>query len=410
MFTADASLAPAVLALHDGALDLREYLKGLCDRIDTVEPEVRALLPEPGRRERLLAAAGAAGGPLAGVPVAVKDIYRVDGFPTRAGTMVPLDGFDGPEASAVTRLRARGALILGKSVTTEFAMLAPGATRNPHDTGRTPGGSSSGSAAAVAAGFCPLALGTQTVGSMIRPAAFCGVVGFKPSYGRVPLDGVVPVSPSADTVGLFTQDLAGMELAAAALIGDWEPATVEGPPRVAVPDGPYLDEAKPVARRPLKGMRRVRAFDWKSIRQAQWDVVLAEFAASHADRFPRYASLYRPGTARLLDRGRGIDAAAVEAGRASMAALRVHLHALMDDEGIDVWASPAARGKAPKGQDATGDPALNLPWSHAGLPTVTIPARPARGGMPIGLQLSARFGDDEKLLAWARHLVPNSSV
>jgi Asp-tRNA(Asn)/Glu-tRNA(Gln) amidotransferase A subunit family amidase len=284
-------------------------------------------------------------------------------------------------------------------------MLAPGATRNPHDPGRTPGGSSSGSAAAVAAGFCPLAIGTQTVGSTIRPAAFCGVVGFKPSFGRVPLDGVVPVSPSADTIGLFTQDVVGMELAAAALIEGWEPATVDGPPRLAVPDGPYVAEAKAVARRPLKGLRRVDAFDWESVYEAHWNVVLAEFAASHAEWFPRYASLYRPGTANLLERGRAIDAAALEAGRASMTALRARLHARMDEEGIDVWASPATRGKAPKGQDATGSPALNLPWSHAGLPTLTIPARPARDGMPIGLQLSARFGDDEKLLAWARYLL-----
>ncbi len=407
MSTSTEPLAATVRALREGRLDLRDYLADLCDRIDAREPDVRALLPEADRRIRLLnEAARLSAGGLAGVPIGVKDIFRVAGFPTRAGAAVPLDGFAGPEASSVARLRQGGALILGKTITTEFAMVAPGATRNPHDLAHTPGGSSSGSAAAVAAGFTPLALGTQTISSTIRPAAYCGIVGFKPSFGRVPLDGVVPVSRSADTIGLFAQDVPGVALASSVLVADWREVEVDGPPRVAVPDGPYLAVAETDALAPLHGMRRVAAFsDWEAIAQRHGDVVMAEFAQAHAAWFPRYASLYRPGTANLLDRGRAIAPDATEKGRASMLELRDRLHALMDVEGIDVWASPATKeGPAPRGQDATGYPLMSLPWTHAGLPTLTIPVALAANGLPVGLQLSARFGDDEKLILWARYL------
>jgi len=156
--------------------------------------------------------------------VGIKDIFHVDGFVTRAGTRVPPERFAGPEAASVALLREAGALIAGKTVTTEFAYFEPGPTRNPHNPAHTPGGSSSGSAAAVAAGLCQLALGTQTIGSVIRPAAFCGVVGFKPSFGRIPTSGLVYFSRTIDHVGLFTQDLDGMELAASVLCRDWQPS------------------------------------------------------------------------------------------------------------------------------------------------------------------------------------------
>ncbi|MFC7165241.1 amidase family protein [Halospeciosus flavus] len=157
---------------------------------------------------------------------------------------------EAPESTAWTRLADAGAVPLGKTVTAEFAYFAPGPTRNPHDPGRTPGGSSSGSAAAVAAGLCPLALGTQTVGSVVRPAAFCGVVGVKPSFGRVPTDGVVPVSTSVDHVGWFTQDVAGAELAAAVLCDDWDTLPESGfRPTLGVPAEAYLDQADEVGRR-----------------------------------------------------------------------------------------------------------------------------------------------------------------
>ena len=192
---AGAPLHSTVEALRSGSLDLVSHVHALLDRVDAVDGQVRAVLPEPGRRARLVANAeallarypDAADRPaLFGAVVGLKDIFITDGFATRLGSAIPSDLFSGPEATSVRRLREAGALVLGKTVTTEFAGYDPGATANPHNVGHTPGGSSSGSAAAVAAGFAELALGTQTVGSVIRPASFCGVVGYKPSLGRIP--------------------------------------------------------------------------------------------------------------------------------------------------------------------------------------------------------------------------------
>jgi Asp-tRNA(Asn)/Glu-tRNA(Gln) amidotransferase A subunit family amidase len=161
---------------------------------------------------------------------------------------VPPELFAGPEAICVQQLRAAGALIVGKTVTTEFAFFEPGPTRNPHNLAHTPGGSSSGSAAAVAAGLCTLALGTQTIGSVIRPAAFCGIVGFKPSYDRIATPGLVYFSRTADHVGLFTQDVAGMALAASVLCRDWQPQPASARlPVLGIPAGPYLAQTEPAA-------------------------------------------------------------------------------------------------------------------------------------------------------------------
>ena len=212
--TRSRSLAELLRALRSGGAALTDYLDELAEVFDRREPEVHAFLPEPGRFGRLRRQAKELEDrfpepeerpPLFGLPVAVKDIFHADGFPTRAGSRVPPDLLAGPEAVAVTRLKEAGALILGKAVTTEFAYFGPGPTRNPHDPECTPGGSSSGSAAAVAAEMSPLALGTQTIGSISRPASYCGVVGFKPSYDRVSRAGVVPLSPALDHVGFFVR-------------------------------------------------------------------------------------------------------------------------------------------------------------------------------------------------------------
>ena len=191
---ADAPLAETADALRSGEYDLLGYLDSVLDRLDAIDAQVQAFLPEPNRRERLRREAEALAAryttpesrpPLYGIPIGVKDIYRVDGFETRAGSALPPELLAGDEAACVTILREMGALILGKTVTTEFAFFEPGPTHNPHNLDHTPGGSSSGSAAAVAAGLSPLTIGSQTIASTIRPASFCGIVGFKPSYGRI---------------------------------------------------------------------------------------------------------------------------------------------------------------------------------------------------------------------------------
>jgi Asp-tRNA(Asn)/Glu-tRNA(Gln) amidotransferase A subunit family amidase len=311
-----APLAETAAHLRSGQLDLPATIDAACQRIDLVDARVQALLPEPDRRGRLHRAAQAlldaypepaSRPPLFGVLLAVKDIFRVDGFPTAAGSALPPERFVGPEAASVARLRQAGALVLGKAVTTEFAYFEPGPTRNPHALDHTPGGSSSGSAAAVAAGLAPLALGTQTIGSIIRPAAFCGVVGFKPSLGRIDPQGLVFFSRTLDQVGLFTQDLAGMALAAAVLCRAWQelPAP-QRPPVLGVPVGPYLEQTEPAALRLFwqqmeqladAGVRvqRVPVLpDVEALNALHRRLVFAEFAQEHASLYAQYAARYRP--------------------------------------------------------------------------------------------------------------------
>jgi Asp-tRNA(Asn)/Glu-tRNA(Gln) amidotransferase A subunit family amidase len=306
--------------------------------------------------------------------------------------------------------------VLGKTVTTEFAYFEPGPTGNPHNLAHTPGGSSSGSAAAVAAGICPLALGSQTVGSVIRPAAFCGVVGFKPSYGRISTEGVIPFSVSADHVGLFAQDVEGMALVAGLLGAGWQPAEARGLPALGVPEGPFLAQAGPEALAAFEQqlaqlaaagytLRRVAAFgDLEALAARHRRLVAAEIAQVHHAWFAQYEQRYRPRTAALIREGQAVNAAELEEARASRSELRAALEQLMQREDVQVWLSPAATGPAPAGLDSTGDPAMNMPWTHAGLPALTLPAGQAANGLPLGLQCAAGFGADEQLLAWAEDI------
>jgi Asp-tRNA(Asn)/Glu-tRNA(Gln) amidotransferase A subunit family amidase len=424
-----APLAETAAALRSGTLDLVSHVETACARLDELDQQVQAFLPEPARRERLLAQARQVGlrypvpstrPPLYGVLVGVKDVFRADGFATRAGSALPPELFAGPEADAVALLRRAGALVLGKTVSTEFAHAEPGPTRNPHNPAHTPGGSSSGSAAAVAAGLCPLALGTQTVGSVIRPAAFCGVVGCKPSHGRVAAGGLIFYSRTVDHVGWFTQDAAGVALVAGVLCSGWRSRLVEEAasrlPVIGIPEGPYVaqatDEALKVlevgARALIKAGYQVRAFrvleDIQSINTAHRRLVAAELAQEHREWFPRYERLYRPRTVAAIRLGQGVTAEELELHRASRLELRSGLDALMTRAGIDLWISPPAPGQAPRGLESTGDAAMNLPWTHAGVPALSLPAGLSAEELPMGLQFAGRFGLDEALAGWALRL------
>jgi Asp-tRNA(Asn)/Glu-tRNA(Gln) amidotransferase A subunit family amidase len=423
MHTADAPLAEAVDALRQGRTTPAEYLERCWGRMEAVEDEVAAFLPEAERRSRLEAAVASlpeepAELPLYGVPVGVKDIFHVEGLPTRAGSELPPGALAGPPAAVWERLAGAGALALGKTVTTEFAYYAPGPTRNPHDTGHTPGGSSSGSAAAVAAGECPLALGTQTAGSVIRPAAFCGVVGFKPTLGRIPTDGVVPFSPTVDHVGLFAQDLDGTELAAAVCCDGWRtvPAPRE-PPAVGVPGDAYLGMADPAALEAFEAqldrlaaagitVERTDALaEPGELIDSHLTLIGAEMALAHRERgwYPEYADRYDPTTREFLEEGDAVTAGELGAARAARTARAARLGGLMADRGIDCWVTPAAPGPAPAGIDDTGDPKLNVPWTNVGFPAVTVPAGTV-DGLPLGLQCVAAPGRDEDLLGRARQI------
>ena len=399
------------------------------DRLEALfaqrEPEVQAFLPEDGRFERLRRETETIAQrwpdpqdrpPLFGVPVGVKDIFHVDGFETRGGSRLPPEELRGPEAASVTTLKEAGALVLGKTVSTEFAYFAPGPTRNPWHPGHTPGGSSSGSAAAVAAGLAPLALGTQTVGSILRPATFCGAVGFKPSYERISRYGVIPLAPSYDHVGFFTPDVAGAERAASVLCREWRPAATARRPRLGSPEGPYLERAageglvhfREVCHR-LAGagyeVETVSALeDFPEIVERHFRVLAAEVAQVHRDWFARFGDLYDHRTAELIQRGQAVTDDQLARDLDEREGLRTALTAVMDQRGIDLWISPPALGAAPRGLDSTGDPVMNIPWTQAGMPAVGLPAGRNAAGLPLGLQVAARWWADEALLAWAREL------
>jgi Asp-tRNA(Asn)/Glu-tRNA(Gln) amidotransferase A subunit family amidase len=433
-------LAATAGALRRGEMPLEAYLERLEAHFAAREPSLLAFVPEAGRFERLSREAGAllarypdpaARPPLFGVPVGVKDIFHVDGLPTRAGSRLPAEALAGPEGPAVVALRQAGALILGKTVCTEFAHFAPGPTRNPADPEHTPGGSSSGSAAAVAAGLCPLALGTQTIGSIGRPASYCGAAGFKPSYDRIPRDGIIPLAPSLDHAGLFTADAEGAALAAGLLCRYWQPPgqglharnpKKPGKPVLGVPEGPYLAQASPeglahfdAVRERLAGagyeVRPVAAMpDLEEIVARHWRIFAAEAARVHASWFERFGELYDPQTAELIARGRAVTGEELAEALPGREKLRGELTALMNENGLDLWISPAATGPAPRGLDSTGSPAMSLPWTHAGLPTLVIPAGESATGLPLGLQVTARWYGDEGLLAWGAEMVDREEI
>lgn len=372
------------------------------DRIDAIDPVIHAFLTERGPL-------AAPAGPLAGVPLGVKDIFQVDGFETRAGSALPPEVFAGPEASLVTRLRAAGCLVAGKTVTAEFASVAPGPTRNPHDLAHTPGGSSSGSAAAVAAGMVPVALGSQTLGSVIRPAAFCGVVGFRPTYGRVPVDGMVPHSPSLDTVGWFTADVASAARIAAIACPTWTQTPLDRAPVLGVPAPAYLAQADAAAqaafREQLDALRGAGFAALTTDFLSDVDDVAArmralnrfELARTHAAWFAEYGDRYRSDTVAALREGQAVT----PDDYAAALAWQREFRARYDETGVDVWVTPAAPGTAPRGLGHTGSAAMSVPFSVAGAPAVCVPAGQDGQGLPWGVQLAGARGADERLLGWA---------
>jgi Asp-tRNA(Asn)/Glu-tRNA(Gln) amidotransferase A subunit family amidase len=426
MYTISFPLTPTVEALRSEQLDLQTYINETCDRIEATEPYIEALVPETDRRGRLLREAVALQErfpdpvkrpALYGALLGVKDLFFIDGFAMHAGSRLPSELFVGAEASCVRRLREAGALVLGLTVAAEFAYLEPGPTRNPHNPAHSPGGSSSGSAAAVAAGYCQLALGTQTTGSIIRPAAFCGIVGFKPSYGRIATDGLIYSAKTLDTVGYFTQDLTGTQLVAPLLCADWQPEPLPAKkPVLGIPEGAYLDQATSEALSVFEQnltlleqagytLHRIPALpDIAAVNHRHHRLVCAEMAQTHTDWFGQYEVLYRSQTAQAIREGQTITYPEYDLYRASPRTLRTEFETLMDSAEIDLWICPSALGAAPEGINTTGNVAMNLPWTHAGMPVITLPAGQSANGLPLGLQCIGRFQHDEYLLNCAAEL------
>lgn len=415
-------------ALHLLRQEPRAYFEQLEAAFEERESLVQAFLPEEQRFARLQADYEAleerypdreTRPPLFGLPVGVKDIFHADGFETHAGSQLPAIRLAGQQAASVTQMKDAGALVLGKTVTTEFAYFAPGPTRNPHNQDHTPGGSSSGSAAGVAAGLAPMAFGTQTVGSINRPAAFCGVVGFKPSYGRISTAGVIPLAPSLDHVGTFTADVGGTLAVAPLLLSDWKPEDLDlgdlapGTITLGIPRGPYMQGAVEEAiahfesvrtRLERGGLRMIDVpamADYAEISERHYLILAVEAAAVHKEWFDKYGELYSPKTAELIGKGREISGAQLASALEGRGQLREQLQALTEEYRIDAWISPAAPGPAPEGIESTGDPAMNLPWTHSGLPTIGLPSGWSANELPLGIQLTGSWYGDERLLAEA---------
>jgi Asp-tRNA(Asn)/Glu-tRNA(Gln) amidotransferase A subunit family amidase len=411
--------------LRSGETPIDKYLEELESNFDSTEPSILSFVPEENRFERIRREARALAAkypqplsrpPLFGLPIGIKDIFRVDGFETKAGSALPASTFEGAEARSVSILKSAGALIMGKTVTTEFAYFGPGPTRNPHNLEHTPGGSSSGSAAAVAAHLCPIATGTQTIGSIVRPASFCGVVGYKPSYDRITRSGVIPLAPSLDHVGVFGNDVASVELAASVLCRDWQLAVTEMKPVLGVPEGEYLERASSEGLEHFENtcqrlessgyvVRRVREFDdFSSIIERHKVILAAEAAQVHAQWFVEYGHLYHKSMVDLITKGRNISVGELAEALNGRLALRRQMTEEMDRNGVDLWICPSAPGTAPRGLESTGDPIMNLPWTHCGLPSVNLPVDRSEAGLPLGLQVVGRWYEDEAMLEWSVQL------
>ena len=412
-----------------GVDDLHAVVDALCERIEATDAQVHAWVDEPDRRTRLHADADRllARWPdpgdrptLFGTPLGVKDVMHVNGWLTRAGSRVDPAAIAGAEATVVTRLREAGALVVGKTVTAEFAAKAPGPTRNPRDLTRTPGGSSSGSAAAVANGTAVLATGTQTIGSVIRPAAFCGVVGFKPSHGRASIDGIIAHSPSFDTPGVFAPDVPTVRAAAAVMWDNWSAAREVVQPgrlRLVVQTGAFHEQAEPAARRHLDRVigaladagweveRHDLLPDLDEVRTHNLVVNRYELAEVHAPWFDAHRPDYQQVTVDSIEEGRGISAVDYAVSRKHLAEFRAAIDERLEATGAVAVLTPAALGPAPVGIETTGNPAMALPWTYAGLPAIAVPAGRSAEGLPLGVQLVGRRDEDEALLGLAQRVM-----
>jgi len=434
----ELTASDAVRLMKEGALKSEALTRACLDRVESLESTIGAwtyidpdYALEQARAADTRRSSGASVGALNGLPVGVKDIFDTRDMPTECGTPLMSARQPNRDARAVTALREAGAVVMGKTVTTELAMYAPGKTTNPHNPAHTPGGSSSGSAAAVASHMVPLAIGSQTNGSVIRPASFCGVVGFKPSFGAISRGGVLALSRPLDTVGVFGRSVEDVALAAEPLLGFDErdpdthfrarqPLTVvaaEEPPlapNFAFVKSPVWDSADDDTREGYSEL--VEALGERC------DEVTLPEPFEHAVRWHRTvmcADLAK-SLARLYDEGRdglsdvlcemieeGQRCLAVDYNRAidMMDVLYAGLEQIFDR--YDAIVTPAARGEAPSSLDSTGDPIFCSLWTYVGLPAMSLPLLEGGSGLPIGVQLVGERNGDPRLLRTARWLVNN---
>ncbi len=430
------TVTQAAQQIQTGRLAPLDLLDACLSHINALEGRVHAWASldvegaeAQAREQQEELARGRLRGALHGIPIAIKDIVYTRGLRTTAGSKILHDFIPEYDATVVSKLRDAGAVILGKTVTTEFACFDPPKTRNPWNLAHTPGGSSSGSAAAVACRMCPAALGSQTGGSISRPAAYCGIVGCKPTWGRVSVYGVHPVSFSLDHVGPLTRSVADAALLLRIIAGadPHDPLCSDAP----VPDYPS-GLAKPATRTPSIGL--IRSYFQETGDHAVWSatedaadifrsngadvteidlprsfsdlhrmhrtIMFAEAAACHAARFKTRRSDYSPGIRSLLEEGLALSAVDYADARRHQLTFRSEIQAA--STGVDLLLTPATLTPAPGDLTTTGDPAFNSPWSYTGLPTIVLPVKCTPDGLPIGIQLIGRpFAEPDLLTAAA---------
>ena len=421
------SACEAAEQLAQRGLRAEDLVRDCLARIDAREAEVQAW--SHVARDAALARAraldqGAHQGLLHGLPIGVKDLIATADMPTTYGSPIYAGHRPANDASCVALARAAGAVVLGKTVTTEFATFQPNQTRNPHNTAHTPGGSSSGSAAAVADGMVPLALGTQTAGSLTRPAAYCGVVAFKPSFGGINRAGAKPLSDTLDTVGTLARSVPDAALFAAALSGrhDWlvHPMGehLARPLRVGLCHTYEWPQALPETQDAMQqAAARVQAsgamtlhelrlpVDFELLAQAQIHIQLFEQAQCLAYERLQHFDRLSPRLQGIMTAGVAVTATQYDQAQAWVARCRAQLADVFQD--VDVLLAPSAAGAAPQGLDNTGDPLFCRIWTVLHTPTVNIPAGHAPNGMPVGLQVVGPVGADAFTLA-AAHAVHQS--
>ena len=431
----ELSIVDAAAAIRSGRLSAVGLLEACLARIDACEREVQAWVVvdrlgalEAARALDAEAREGRFRGPLHGVPVGLKDIIHAAGLTTTSGARGFADTIPSEDATCVARLRAAGAVILGKLQTTEFAFSDPAVTRNPWHADRTPGGSSAGSAAAVAARMVPAALGTQTVGSVLRPAAFCGVVGFKPTYGRTSRRGVVPLAWSLDHVGIFARTIADAAVVLSVLAGHdpGDPGSAPAPlpdvgPVIAAPPGrpprlgligePFLDRATPEAQTHLETVARTLEARGARVEPVRLPALMAtvypavitvsraEIGATHADRHRRHGDAYRPRIRAGIEIGLCIPADLYLRAQRIRRQVRRELAPILAR--YDALVMPSALGPAP-GRSTTGDATFNGPWTGLGVPALSVPTGLATDGLPLGTQLIGASFEEARLLGVAR--------
>ena len=428
--------AEAAQLIRDGLITSEELVKACLGQIERLDEEVCAwafLDPDfalqQAREADLAIKVGRSLGPLHGVPIGIKDIIDTKDMPTEDGTVLHRGRRPLQDATVVSKLREAGAVIMGKTVTTELAVFHPGKTRNPHDLQRTPGGSSSGSAAAVAAGMIPLAIGTQTNGSVIRPASFCGVYGYKPTFGLISRHLVLQQSRPLDQVGVFARSIEDVALVAESIIGhdSMDPdtklqakpelfLTQAQPPPVdpflAFVKSPVWDQATEDTHAAFSELAEELGEYTESCELEEWInevhdlhrlVMEADLARSFAPEYVNGKGQLSDILCKMIERGQMVTAVDYNNAVARMSEYYHAFDKLFEEH--DAIITPAVPGEAPVGLESTGSPMFCTIWTYFGMPAITLPLLQGDNGLPLGVQLVGPRGDDARLLRTARWLV-----